>query len=451
MDKSKILLNMCVNDFECMCDFSYKNMDKRVNIKAKNVNVNSKKAPKPQRKAVRPRNRNTRGGVNNSVFAPVAVSNMETRGARSPPVKVIGNDEIVQVAVSKNMTAGHILVDLDLQPLSFPGASDVAKAYQFVRYIFLQVIVTSKAPTTVDGGYCLAYINDPQDSLPEGYAAVQYAKANKYCSNNFWNSGKVVCNVSPKRKFYTNPGIEGDERFNSPGKVVLLVDQPTSQDNVHLTVQVNYRMSFESKTKNYSASAGTGPVEWETTEPLLLDTKQQDPNPSSSDFSIVTTKETPVGQSGEEIPSDLFSIFESNPESILVCSHPVNKLFADPGAPANMKGQQAVAGFRFVPNAKAPVYWSDTRLVAANLSDIGGWVMWREPEEQGKSSFLWSAGTKFSVVVPPNARGVRESRNPLSLESRALMQFPDGSIRSMNSRNSKLRSLMNLSHSLKQY
>lgn len=437
---------MCVNDIECMCDYKPR-MEKRVNIKAKSVNVSKvKNGPKPQRK-IKPRNRRFGGSnLGRRVMAPVALSNMEARGGRSPPSRINGNDEIVQVSINKEMKSGHVLLEYDIDPMALAGASDVAKAFQFVRYQFLKIIITAKNSTTVDGGYVVAYINDPQDSLPVGYAAVQYAKANKYCSNNFWNSGHVICNIDPRRKFYTNPPVQGDSRWSSPGKIVLLVDQPTSQDALHLTVQAEYRLIFDSKTKNFSGNEDDtiGLTTWETPTGLNIDTtKFTPPENNRACFSPIN------GATTDTLPEEVENVFLDNPKAVFFTNFAPVVTFSLPTGEADEVGQNTVAGFTLDTNASsAPYHFSDLRPVSANGKYIGDLIIWYEKDHEGDYFPLFPPGTTFRVITPNAKKEVRRVRNLPSYESKVLMKLPDGSIRSRNQRTLKLRNSMNLLYSL---
>lgn len=433
---------MCVNDIECMCEL-YPAMEKRVNIKARSVNLKTKNGPKPQRKQkIRPR-RVVGGNPNRRVMAPVALSNMEARGGRSPPSRINGNDEIVQVNITKEMSAGHVLLEFDIDPMALPGASDVAKAFQFVKYLFLKIIVTAKNSTTVDGGYVVAYINDPQDTLPTGYAAVQYAKANKYCSNNFWNSGFVVCNIDSKRKFYTNPPVSGDSRWSSPGKVVVLVDQPTSQDSLHLTIQCEYKLVFDSKTKNFSGNEDEtiSLSTWETPTFLSMGVKGTAGTPSEQDRACFIPSS---GDETELLPEVLDNLFTDNQSAVLLAPYGMVVTFAQPLEGANPAGQRAVHGMKIADTAYPPFRWSDIRPINADLTYVGDWIPFWEPAESGDTFPFYPASTTFRVLTPNVRKEEKRVRNLPSFESKVLMKLPDGSIRSKNPRTLKLQNSMNL-------
>lgn len=172
--------------------------------------------------------------------APVAKALRGGPTKSSSGAREAGRDRFAHFDDISSVPAGKSLLSVLFSPHQLPRCSVLAKAYQ--RYVVhsLSFHIVPMISSATSGGYVAAFVRDPEDSIRTNAANIVTATAGSVTSK-WWEDTVVRC-PSLKDQFYTAT-TPGQERFSSPGALVIAVDGQATQKG-SLTVYVEYNLSF---------------------------------------------------------------------------------------------------------------------------------------------------------------------------------------------------------------
>lgn len=171
--------------------------------------------PKPQRSASRVK-------ANGLAGAPVSQA-VAVRETGTDSASVSGVDRLEHVEDISKYAHGGIVIDDLISASSFARLSKIAGAYQKVRYRKLAFRVVPMIPTSVGGGYVVAFVRDPADVPPtKGDDLLNWVTSQQGSITTKWWQSSAVSVPCADKVYYTSTSEE--VREYSPGRLVVVVD-----------------------------------------------------------------------------------------------------------------------------------------------------------------------------------------------------------------------------------
>lgn len=119
----------------------------------------------------------------------------------------------------------------------------LASAFQRIKYIRLSFHVEPQVSTATSGGYVIGLVRDALDLIPDGEAGLSILSANQgTLTKKWWEPCVLNCGGFPDL-FYTTLNNPTEERWTSPGILVLFADGQATQRG-SLTIYVDYEVEF---------------------------------------------------------------------------------------------------------------------------------------------------------------------------------------------------------------
>lgn len=189
-------------------------------------------APKPQRA-------NPRRAV--MAGAPVSQA-VEVRETGTDSAVVSGVDRLEHIEDISKYAHGTVVLDDLISASSFARLSKIAGAYQKVRFRKLQFRVVPMIPTSVGGGYVVAFVRDPADVPPsDGNDLLNWVTSQQGSVTTKWWQNSAISVPLSDRTYYTSSSEE--IREYSPGRLVIVVDGKASSSGP-VTVFVDWSVTL---------------------------------------------------------------------------------------------------------------------------------------------------------------------------------------------------------------
>lgn len=150
-------------------------------------------------------------------------------------------DRLAHVVVPAHASRGSEIYSQVITPSIAARLRTQASLFQKVEYAKLRFEIQTQAPTTVSGGYVVAFLHDPEMDVGTGEPALRSLTAvQNTTTSKFWQSS--VFNLqTTKQQYYTLSG--SDIRLFSPGRLVVMVDgEPNSE--VSITILMHWTVKF---------------------------------------------------------------------------------------------------------------------------------------------------------------------------------------------------------------
>lgn len=154
--------------------------------------------------------------------APISTG-VKVKGETGRTIREQGTDQLATTSVSTEGIIGQYVV----VPGLFPRLSQLAKSFQRIKYHRLRFEIVTGCPTVTGGVYVAGFVADATDPVSKNSAAATLL-ASGGSATKFWQSSEVIVNKFGPELYYTNPH-EGEERWSSPGSLVLAVVSPPTQ------------------------------------------------------------------------------------------------------------------------------------------------------------------------------------------------------------------------------
>jgi len=150
-------------------------------------------------------------------------------------------DRLAHVVVSAGTARGSEIYSQVITPSVAARLRTQASLFQKIEYAKLRFEIQTQAPTTVSGGYVVAFLHDPEMDVGTGETALRSLTAvQNTTTSKFWQSS--VFNLqTTKQQYYTLSGQ--DIRLFSPGRLVVMVDGTPSED-VSITILMHWTVKF---------------------------------------------------------------------------------------------------------------------------------------------------------------------------------------------------------------
>ncbi|UHM27591.1 MAG: coat protein [Sanya nodavirus 1] len=219
--------------------------------------------PGRNRRRRRQRNRRQRLSANGGgapTAAPVAFQSVYRNNQLPAKVVISGTDWIESDAVSSGTADGAVLVDLEIQPLNLTDThlSQVARGFERYRFTKLEAIITSRAPTTVGGGYLAGFTPDVyQGVFSVGATNKKYVRSLfGSVSAPWWQTTRVQCDVRNSELFYYTNRNAAESYKTTQSKLMLVVDGPPVNiaGNITVSVQLQWTVELSQPAVNSSRS-----------------------------------------------------------------------------------------------------------------------------------------------------------------------------------------------------
>jgi hypothetical protein len=191
------------------------------------------------------------------VRAPAAMGYRTQSRAKPNVVRVTGSTLLAEVPVTTSLADSTLLNQFSIAPQAFLGSRIAALATAFGRYRFtnFRIVVTTKFPSAVSGGYIAAVFRDPTTQLASGLALKnQLMSADVSCNASWWMSSKLdnglKANSDPSysQGWYTDAASAGtttEPHSYFQGLFALMIDGQLSGVTVNTTYSITVTAEFD--------------------------------------------------------------------------------------------------------------------------------------------------------------------------------------------------------------
>lgn len=192
------------------------------------------------------------GSVDRYVTAPAAVSQVAVTPA-PPIVRVSGTDYLELEAVPTDVSDGAVLIDFLISPEKMVGthARAVASGYERYRFDQLEVILSSRAPTSCGGGYILGSTADVHTMLAPGISAKRFSRALEgSVSAPWWSPAVMRCDTRDDEPWYYFSTRADEPYKTTQQRLFMVVDgSPTGiTGSISVSVQLRWSMRLADPT-----------------------------------------------------------------------------------------------------------------------------------------------------------------------------------------------------------
>lgn len=160
--------------------------------------------------------------------------------SRIPPASgdsiiVTGEDRVDNFEMKKDST---LFKEYLVSPGISPRLSQIAKAFQRIKWRSLTAYVTAQASAIISGGYVAGFIMDPEDKS----VTVDHLASNRGAVTKKWYETAIIRMTPTSELYYTSPGV--DPRLEAPGRFWVISDgKPQSDINVVITFRWTCELS----------------------------------------------------------------------------------------------------------------------------------------------------------------------------------------------------------------
>lgn len=171
--------------------------------------------------------------------APVSRASKPIRSTGKGNTRQSGVDHVATVDTGKVET-GAIITRIQILPSLCRRLSELAGAFQRIRYRRLHFRIEPMGGTSVTGGYAAAFIRDPSDLLSPEDALSTIMAQKGALSRKAWEGANLL--FTSGQRFYTSANSE--LRTFSPGELVICCAATFSQP-VQFVINLNWTVDLE--------------------------------------------------------------------------------------------------------------------------------------------------------------------------------------------------------------
>lgn len=186
--------------------------------------------------------------------APVARGVREGSTRATSGAREAGRDRFAHFEDVSKFTSGQTLLSVVFTPHRLPRCKELAKVYQRYDVHKIRFHIVPMLSTATSGGYIAAFIRDPEDVVSGADAANVVTSTQGSVTKKWWEEAMVSCPAS--RDHYYTATEPGQERFSSPGVLVVAVDGKATQQG-SVTIYCEYDLSFYAPGLESQKDSGT--------------------------------------------------------------------------------------------------------------------------------------------------------------------------------------------------